>query len=59
MDRKKRSKKVWETIISRELIPKKGQILEINPPKSLVIKDVLIFLEMLSIDLTILKGRKV
>ena len=57
MARKKRLKK--EAIISRELISKEGQILETNPPKGLVAKGALIFPELLSFNLTILKRRKV
>ena len=57
--RKKRLKRVGEAIVSRELISKEGQISEINLPKRLVAKDALIFLELLSFDLTILKRRKV
>jgi len=59
MARKKISKKVRKAIISRELISKEGQILEINLPKRLVVKDALIFPELLLFDLTILKRRKV
>ena len=57
--RKKRSKKVREATTFRELISKEGYILETNPPKRLVVKDVLIFPELLSFNLTILKRRKV
>ena len=58
MAKKKRLKKVGEVIVFRELISKEGQISETNLPKRLVIKDTLIFLELLSFDLTILKRRK-
>ena len=57
--RKKRLKKVREVIISGELISKEGQILEINPPKRLVVKDALIFLKLPLFDLTILKRKKI
>jgi len=59
MAKKKRLKKVGEAIASGELISKKGQISETNLPKRLVVKNALIFPEMLSFDLTILKRRKV
>ena len=57
--RKKRSKKVKEAIASEELTSKEGKISETNPPKRLVVKDTLIFPELPSFDLTILKRRKV
>jgi len=57
--KKKRLKGVREAIIFRELISKEGQISEINLPKRLVVKDALIFPELLLFNLTILKKRKV
>ena len=57
--RKKRSKRVGEAIASGELTSKEGQTSETNPPKRLVAKDALIFPELPSFDLTILKRRKV
>jgi len=59
MARKKRLKKVREAIVFRELIFKEGQISEINLFKRLLIKDALIFPELLLFNLTILKKRNV